>query len=74
MNVTVNGVAGKVTYIIDAPDAPADSEFTVAADNGSVETLTFVPVEGEENRWTLTIARAAFNGTERAIMLRKGGN
>ena len=74
VKVTVNGVAGKVTYIIDAPDAPADSEFTVAADNGPVATLTFVPVEGEENRWTLTIARAAFDGSERAIMLRKGGN
>ena len=74
VKVTIGGTPGKVTYIIDAPDAPEGAEFTVAADNGPVDTLHFAPVEGEANRWSLTIARQAFDGTERAILMRTGGS
>ena len=66
------GYTGEVTYIIEAPEAPADAVFTVrGSDDG--EELSFAPVEGEQNRWSLTAPRAAFNGTERKIMLRVNG-
>ncbi|MCI6005032.1 MAG: InlB B-repeat-containing protein [Blautia sp.] len=72
--VTVSGYPGEVTYIIEAPDAPSDALFTVTADHGGEKTLSFAPVEGEQNRWRLDVARAAFDGTEHAIMLQMGEN
>ena len=66
------GYTGEITYIIDAPDAPADTVFTVSgSDNG--ETMTFARVEGETNRWSLTAARSAFNGSERPVMMSVNG-
>ncbi|MDO5324117.1 MAG: InlB B-repeat-containing protein, partial [Clostridia bacterium] len=66
------GYTGEITYVIEAPEAPADAVFTVrGSDDG--EELSFAPVEGEQNRWSLTAPRAAFNGTERKIMLRVNG-
>ena len=72
--VTVSGYPGEVTYIIEAPDAPSDALFTVTADYGEEKALSFAPVEGEQNRWRLDVARAAFDGTEHAIMLQMGEN
>ena len=57
VKVTVNGVPGKVTYILQAPDAPADSQFTIT---GAKEAMRFAPVEGQTNQWSLTVNRAAF--------------
>ena len=67
-----SGFNGKITYIIDAPDAPADAVFTVIGGNSSALN-TFTPVEGEPNRWSLTVSRTLFNGSERPIMMRLNG-
>ena len=66
------GYTGEITYIIEAPEAPADAVFTVrGSDDG--EKMTFEPVAGEAHRWSLTANRSAFNGTERMIMLSLNG-
>ncbi|MGN1369325.1 MAG: InlB B-repeat-containing protein, partial [Aristaeellaceae bacterium] len=67
-----SGFNGKITYIIEAPEAPADAVFTVIGGNSSALN-TFTPVEGEPNRWSLTVNRTLFNGTERPIMMRLNG-
>ncbi|MGM9603445.1 MAG: InlB B-repeat-containing protein [Faecousia sp.] len=63
------GYTDEITYIIEASEVPAGTVFTVrGSDEG--ETMTFEPVEGEENRWSLTTSRANFNGTERPVMIK----
>lgn len=68
------GYTGEITYIIEAPETSADIVFTVSGSDNT-EVRTFTPVEGEENRWSLTMDRSSFNGSERAIMMSvNGGN
>ncbi|MDD6678403.1 MAG: InlB B-repeat-containing protein [Firmicutes bacterium] len=68
------GYTGEITYIIEAPEMPAGVVFTVSGSD-EAETMTFAPMEGEENRWSLTTDRSSFNGSERAIMMSlNGGN
>ena len=66
------GYTGEITYIIEAPEAPAGVVFTVSGSD-TAETMTFAPVEGTENRWSLTTDRSSFNGSERAIMMSLNG-
>ena len=63
------GYTGEITYIIEAPEVPAGVVFTVKG-SADGDTMTFEPVEGEENRWSLTTSRAEFNGTERPVMIK----
>ena len=66
------GYTGEITYIIDAPLVPAGTVFSVTgSDDG--ETMTFQPVEGQENRWSLTAGRGLFDGTDRTIMMQMNG-
>lgn len=62
------GYSGEITYIIEGDEVPADAVFTLDAGDGS-ETMTFAPVEGEDHRWTLTLARAQMDGSERPVMM-----
>ncbi|MDY4221555.1 MAG: InlB B-repeat-containing protein [Candidatus Faecousia sp.] len=72
VKVTVNGVPGKVTYILQAPDAPADSQFTIS---GAMEAMSFAPVEGKTNEWSVTVNRAAFaENSECPILLKRSGS
>lgn len=63
------GYTGEITYIIEASEVPAGTVFSVTGSNGA-QAMTFEPVDGEENRWSLTADRSSFNGTKRTIMVR----
>ena len=67
-----SGYNGEITYIIDAPDAPADTVFTVSGSNDG-ETMTFARMGDGTNRWSLTAARTVFNGSERPVMMSVNG-
>ena len=66
------GYSSEITYIIEGPEAPAGTVFTVSGSDAA-QPMTFQPVEGEEHRWSLTTDRSAFNGTERPIMMSLNG-
>ena len=66
------GHSSEITYIIEGPEAPAGTVFTVTGSDAA-QTMTFQPMAGEEHRWSLTTDRSAFNGTERPIMMRLDG-
>ncbi|MGN0972662.1 MAG: InlB B-repeat-containing protein, partial [Aristaeellaceae bacterium] len=72
VQVTVEGYPGKVTYILEGTGVSDNAEFIIS---GTGEAMTFMPVEGVENRWTLTVNRAAFDGSsEYPIVLRRSGS
>ena len=67
------GYTDEITYIIDASGVPGDAAFTLRG-RDTAEAMTFLPVEGEPGRWSLTASRADFNGVERPIMLSINGS
>jgi uncharacterized repeat protein (TIGR02543 family) len=64
---------GEINYVVNLANAPEASYAFSVAGSATAVPMAFAPDPSQSGRWTLTATRAAFDGTDRPLMISVNG-
>lgn len=67
------GYDGKINYVVNLANSSGGTYAFSVAGSAAAEPMAFSPDPAQAGRWTLTASRAAFDGTDRPLMIAVNG-